>query len=89
MWGKASGPSSANVSQSMTNETKGESMINIREYRKAHKLSQSQLGREIGLTRQAVSQIETGRNRPDVDTAKKMGKVLGFDWWRIYDEDAE
>lgn len=62
-------------------------MVSIRDHRKARKLSQSQLGREIGLTRQAVSQLELGRNKPDVETAKKLGKVLGFDWWRLYEDE--
>lgn len=60
-------------------------MVDIRALRKAHKLSLSKLGEAVGITRQAVSQIELGKSKPDVETAKKLGAVLNFDWWKIYE----
>lgn len=60
-------------------------MINIRELRKEHKLSQTQLGKLIGVTKQAISNIETGKAQPDVKTARRLGEALGFDWWKLYE----
>lgn len=61
-------------------------MVNIREMRKARKLSQSELGALVGITRQGLSKIETGNATPSVELAKALGEVLGFDWWLIYED---
>lgn len=52
-------------------------MNRIRELRKAHSLSQSQLAAALGLHQTAVSQWETGRTEPDIESARKMAAYFG------------
>lgn len=59
-------------------------MVNLREERLKRGYTQESLGKEVGLVRQAISNIENGINHPSVDTAQKLAKVLGFDWTRFF-----
>ena len=52
---------------------------NIRDLRAARGLTQEELAGALFVTRQTVSNYETGRTRPDVDTIVRMGEVLGAD----------
>ena len=49
-------------------------------------LTQSDVASRLGLTRQMISAIEKG-STPSVQTAMKMGEVLGFDWTRFFVEE--
>lgn len=60
-------------------------MIDIRELRKSNGLSQTQLSKAVGISKQAMSNIELGKAKPNIETAKRLGKVLGFDWWKLYE----
>lgn len=60
-------------------------MVNIRELRREQKLSLTDLGNAVGVSRQAISSIERGKTKPNVETAKKLGGVLGFDWWKVFE----
>lgn len=59
-------------------------MCDLRSKREAAGLTQEELGRKIGVSRQAISMLESSINRPTVETAKKLGEVLGFDWTELY-----
>ena len=49
----------------------------LRLWRKAHGLTQTQLGRAIGVGVSQVSMIEAGRRGASVGTAIKIGKLTG------------
>jgi transcriptional regulator with XRE-family HTH domain len=47
------------------------------ELRTAAQMSQGELARRIGLTRQAISSLEADRNAPDWATVQRIAVVLG------------
>ena len=51
-------------------------------------MTQEEVAKAIGFTRQYYNMIETGnRGEPlPVDTAKKIAKTLGFHWTRFFEE---
>ena len=57
------------------------------ECRRHADLLQNQVAYEVGITPQGMCMIEKGRNTPRPDMARKIAKVLGFDWTRFYTED--
>lgn len=61
-------------------------MVDLLKKREEAGLSQEELGRKLGISRQAVSMIEIGKNTPRVSTAKKLGEILGFDWTELFDD---
>ena len=52
---------------------------NIRYYREKKGYSQEQLAQLLFVTRQTVSNYETGRSRPDVETLVKLAGLLDID----------
>lgn len=52
---------------------------NIRSLREKKKLSQDQLAEKLFVTRQTVSNYETGRSRPDVEMLTRIADVLDVD----------
>jgi len=61
-------------------------MVNLKEKREAKNMSQQQLADEVGITRQAISNIEIGAAKPDVKNAIIIGRVLEFNWVLFYDD---
>ena len=51
---------------------------NLRKYRKLKGYSQAQLSNRVGVTRQAVSQWETGESVPSIDKMQLIADVLGI-----------
>lgn len=51
----------------------------VREYRRARKMSQSQLAELIGTTQAAVSVIESGAGNPQAETIEALADALGMD----------
>ena len=51
----------------------------------AHK-TQEEVATLAGLAQSSYANIEFGRRKPSVPTAKKIAAVLGFDWQRFYEE---
>ena len=49
---------------------------NIRRLRTAQNMTQDQLAEALHVTRQTVSNYETGRSRPDADTLVLLAQVL-------------
>lgn len=50
---------------------------NLKRIREARGFSQSELARLIGLTPQAINQIESGKRWPREETAKALAAALG------------
>lgn len=75
----------------MTFEKTGELMNQVREYRRAKKLSQMALAEEIGVARQTINLIENGKYNPSLDLCLKLAWVLDTDlntlFWRDEDEE--
>lgn len=61
-------------------------MINLTEKRKSKNMSQEELAEKVGVIRQTISNIECGIAKPSVDTAKKIGEVLGFEWTDFFND---
>lgn len=49
---------------------------NIRIGRRIHDLSQAELARKLGVTKQAVSYWETGAREPDLETIRALARAL-------------
>ena len=52
---------------------------NIRDLREKNKMTQEELAQALFVTRQTVSNYETGKSRPDVDMVCKIAEALGVD----------
>lgn len=55
--------------------------------RREKKLSQKDVSTAAGITQASYCNIEKGKRRAAVDTAKRIAAVLGFDWTRFYETD--
>lgn len=51
--------------------------------------SQYKMASEIGIAQSTYASIEVGSRRPSVDTAKRMGTVMGFEWTRFFEDSGE
>ncbi len=51
-------------------------------------LSQKFVAEKVGIKPPSYCTIEKGRTSPTVETAKKIGAVLGFDWTRFYESES-
>lgn len=49
----------------------------VRVYRAIHDLTQEELAKKIGVTRQTVLAIEKGKYSPSLDLAFKIAKIFG------------
>ncbi len=49
---------------------------NLKKIRKSHKLTQQQLAKKVGVSRQSVYAIETGKSEPSLILALKMANAL-------------
>ncbi len=59
--------------------------MDIKNLREAKNMTQEELAKLIGVDRTTITKIEGGA-RPSIDTAKKIGGALGFEWVKFYDE---
>ena len=48
--------------------------------RKSKRLTQQEVARIVGVSRQYYNEIESGKRSPSVQLAKNIGRVLGVDW---------
>ena len=63
--------------------------MNLKEIRKNANLTQINLAELCGCERSIIGKIENGVSTPSVRLAKKIAKVLDFDWTRFYEEEGE
>ena len=61
-------------------------MIDLRRLRQERGLTMKQLGEKTSLSESYISMIETMDRTPSVSAAKRIAKVLGFNWTRFYDK---
>lgn len=52
--------------------------LRIREERKKHEMSQSELANAIGSNKSKISNIETGQTIPSMETLVKIGDAMGI-----------
>ena len=57
------------------------------ELRKNKNMTHEEVSNACDISRQYYSMIEMGERSPSVETAKKIAKVLDFDWTKFYDEE--
>lgn len=55
-------------------------IMDLKEIRKEKGFTQEQLANKCGVQRTTITMIENENNLPSVETAKKLGEVLGIDW---------
>ena len=61
-------------------------MIDLKAIRKERGLMQNQLEEKANVSVSALSMIETGRRRPSVNLAKRLGAALGVVWTLFFEE---
>ena len=60
-------------------------MVDLRAVREKKKLTQQELADKVGVSRQAITNIETGVNKPSVELAMKLAAVLKFKWYKLFE----
>lgn len=67
-------------------EEKGDAMkTNIRDLRKARKLSQEELAEAVGTTRQTITSIEVGKYTASLPLAYKIAHYFGLTIEEVFD----
>ena len=61
----------------------------IQKYRKIQKMSQEELGEVMGVTRQTISNWESGESAPNIMEAKKLANLLNLSLDELTDNDTE
>ena len=59
--------------------------VNIRRARTRRHLTQDDLAQTVHTTRQTISNYETGRSRPDVETLQRLADALGVELTELLD----
>ena len=54
--------------------------MNLKELRKQKNVSQQKVADACGVKRQTITMIETGKNRPSVNLAKRLAKFFDVEW---------
>lgn len=62
--------------------------IILKEIRKVHDLTQSQLAEMLAVSRSAIAQIESGKNQISLDLAKKIANLFSVPIEKILNQDA-
>ena len=63
--------------------------MNLKDIRKSANSTQLDLASECGCERSTIGKIEAGAINPSVRLAKKIAKVLNFDWTLFYKDEEE
>ena len=63
-------------------------LIDLKAIRKERGMTGAALGEKAKVSKSALSMIETGRRRPSVDLAKRLGTALGVDWTLFFEDGA-
>ena len=59
--------------------------IRVKKLRKAHGEQQKELAEAIGVSQISLSTYEQGIRTPKPQVAKKIARVLGFEWTKFYE----
>ena len=59
----------------------------LKKARTDKKYSQYEAASLSGIYQSFYCDVENGKKRPSVETAKKIADILGFDWTRFYEEE--
>ena len=57
------------------------------ERRKKSHLTMKEVAEKAGISESHYCLLENGERRPSVETAKRIGEVLGFAWARFFEEE--
>ena len=55
-------------------------LLNLKELRTEKGYTQEELANKCDVSRNAISMIEIGINKPSVELAKKFGEIFDVDW---------
>lgn len=58
----------------------------LRDIRKDAEMTQKKVSKLIGVSRPVYTRIENGSRKPSVEIAKKIARVLEFNWTRFYED---
>ena len=64
-------------------------MCDLRTMRRMKALTGEAVCQLVGCSPSTLSLIESGKRRPSVDLAKKIGLVLDFDWTLFFEEEEQ
>ena len=59
--------------------------MDLKSYRKAKGLRQTDLAHAACISHSFLVKIENGERRPSVRVARRIAKVLGFDWTLFFE----
>ena len=57
---------------------------NLKQLREDKNMRQYDLAQEAGISRSYYTMIENGKKRPSPKVAKRIAKILNFDWTIFY-----
>lgn len=60
--------------------------MNLNEIRNKKNMTMLELSNKVGISESYYCNIENGVRRPSVKVAKKIGKTLGFNWTKFFEE---
>ncbi len=63
----------------------GANILDLQKIRIKQKLTQCEVAKKIDIAQSYYSDIEQGKKRPSVDTAKKIAKELDVDWTTFFE----
>ena len=66
-----------------------EYLFDLKATRKGHGMTGAELGEKAKISPSTLSLIESGRRRPSVDLAKRLGAVLGVDWTLFFEDSGQ
>ncbi|MBR4212128.1 MAG: helix-turn-helix transcriptional regulator [Oscillibacter sp.] len=64
-------------------------MIDLKALWKKRGMTGVTLSQKAKISPSALSMIATGRRRPSVDLAKRLGAVLGVDWTLFFEDSGQ
>ncbi len=59
----------------------------LKRYRFENNLTQIEFCEKFNFNRSTLACIESGTNKPKVDTAKELGKIIGAEWSLFFEEE--
>ena len=68
-----------------TSNNTGGDKLDLRSVRKSKGLRQTDLAQAANISQSLVVKIENGERKPSVKVAKRIAKVLGFDWTLFFE----